>query len=95
MKIQDNSKLNSWNSKELWKIQRIQILIIEIQKLNYYNHDFVIFGLGLWTSKSSFCFVDVGSKSIRRFDKDGRKEVKSNGGSMCSSTLTSWEVGIN
>jgi hypothetical protein len=31
----------------------------------------------------------VGSTSIGKYDKDERKEVKSNGGSMCSSKSTS------
>jgi predicted MPP superfamily phosphohydrolase len=87
MKILENSKLSSWNSKKilensklsfnfffkLWKIQKTQNSTIQILKLNYYNHDFVIFILDLWTSKPNFHFVDVGFTSIRRSNKDGRE----------------------
>jgi hypothetical protein len=34
MKILENSKLSSWNSKQLRKFQRIQNLTIEISKLS-------------------------------------------------------------
>jgi hypothetical protein len=95
MKSLKNSKLSFWNFKELWKIQIINNLIIEIPKFNFKCHDFVIFGLGLWASKLSFRFVDVGSTSIGKYDKDERKKVKSNGGSMCSSKSTSCKIGIN
>jgi hypothetical protein len=77
------------------KIQRTQNLFSKIPKLNYQIHNFASFGLGLWTSKSSFHFDDVGSTSIGKTNEDGREEAKSNGSSMCSSKSTSWKVGVN